>query len=283
MNAFFLLSRLFYRSHLSSACRMRKRLFFMMAGMTFLFSGCGSMHRLNRALHPVPPITRTQNPVAYPGYVPVTMPCPRPMVVLSSAKNSLWSPEASSFLKDQRAKRVGDILTISINLHDKQSFSEKRGIQAPDSPVVKLGSAFGLKDFLQKKLDKRAIAKGEAQSAFRLDEGLLLRQNAGKSEKSETNGSQEYQQHLNASVPVTVIQILKNGNLVIQGSQQIRLGREVRSIIISGVIRPSDIDSDNSITWDKVAESRLSIGSRGYLTDAQNPTWLSEVMSQLPI
>ncbi len=280
MNAVFLLSRLFHRSNLSACCRIRKRLFFMMAGMTFLFNGCGSMHRLNRALHPVPPITRTQNPVAYPGYVPVTMPCPRPMVVLSSAKNSLWSPEASSFLKDQRAKRVGDILTVSIDIHDKQAFSEKRDIKVPESPVVKLGSAFGLKDFLQKKLDKRAIAKGEEQSAFQLDEGLLLRQNAGK---SNTNGSQEYQQDLKASVPVTVIQILKNGNLVIQGSQQMRLGREVRSIIISGVIRPSDIDSDNSITWDKVAESRLSIGSRGYLTDAQNPTWLSEVMSQLPI
>ena len=83
------------------------------------------------------------------------------------------------------------------------------------------------------------------------------------------------------NVAAVVTQLLPNGNLVIEGKQEIRLNSEVRELIVAGVVRPEDIDSDNSIELPKIAEARVAYGGRGSLTNIQQPRYGQQVLDML--
>src|SRR3982074_2956308 len=80
-------------------------------------SGCSSIHRLSQ-IGETPKATGIENPTAQPGYKPVQMPMPKPEAVSYNA-NSLWRNGSRAFFKDQRAARIGDILTVTVNITDK--------------------------------------------------------------------------------------------------------------------------------------------------------------------
>jgi flagellar L-ring protein precursor FlgH len=65
--------------------------------------------------------------------------------------------------------------------------------------------------------------------------------------------------------------VLPNGNLLISGSQEIRVNHELRNLEIAGIVRPRDISRDNTISYDKIAEARVSYGGRGRIMEVQQP------------
>ena len=75
-----------------------------------------------------------------------------------------------------------------------------------------------------------------------------------------------------------ITQVLPNGNLVVNGKQEVRINSELRELVISGVIRPQDILSDNTVQHDRMAEARISYGGRGQLTDVQTPRYGQQVL-----
>jgi flagellar L-ring protein FlgH len=75
-----------------------------------------------------------------------------------------------------------------------------------------------------------------------------------------------------------VTQVLPNGNLVVQGRQELRVNFEVRELQITGVIRQQDISSTNTVSYTKLAEARISYGGRGQLTDVQQPRYGQQLL-----
>src|SRR3954462_6374141 len=86
-----------------------------------LGGGCSALDRL-AAIGEKPALTAIENPTAQPGYKPVQMPMPKPEAVSYNA-NSLWRNGSRAFFKDQRAARVGDLLTVTVNITDKANIA----------------------------------------------------------------------------------------------------------------------------------------------------------------
>ena len=88
-----------------------------------LAGGCSAVDRLSQ-IGEQPKLTAIENPTAQPGYKPVQMPMPKPEVASYNA-NSLWRNGIRAFFKDQRAARVGDMLTVTVNITDKANLSNE--------------------------------------------------------------------------------------------------------------------------------------------------------------
>ncbi|OYU88536.1 MAG: flagellar basal body L-ring protein [Bradyrhizobiaceae bacterium PARB1] len=225
--------------------------------------GCSSIDRL-ASIGEKPALTAIENPTTQPGYKPVQMPMPKPEVASYNA-NSLWRNGSRAFFKDQRARQVGDILTITVNFTDKANIAN----ETQRSRTSKEDS--GITDFAGSKL-----LSGNAASVL---PGRLLTTDSTSS--SDGKGSVVRQEALQTNVAAVVTQLLPNGNLVVEGKQEIRVNYEIRELIVAGIVRPEDIQSDNTIDSSKIAQARIAYGGRGQISDVQQPRYGQQVMDVL--
>jgi len=226
-------------------------------------SGCSSIDRLT-AIGEAPKLTAIENPTAQAGYKPVQMPMPKPEVASYNA-NSLWRSGSRAFFKDQRAHQIGDILTITVNFTDKANIAN----ETVRSRSNKEDS--GITDFAGSQL--------MGATAKKVLPGRLL--TADSSSSSDGKGTVARQENLQTSVAAVVTQLLPNGNLVVEGKQEIRVNYEIRELIVAGIVRPEDIQSDNTIDSAKIAQARIAYGGRGQLSDVQQPRYGQQVMDIL--
>jgi flagellar L-ring protein precursor FlgH len=225
--------------------------------------GCSSLDRLSQ-IGEKPKLSAMDDPTAQPGYKPVQMPMPKPEAVSYNA-NSLWRNGSRSFFKDQRAHQIGDILTVTVNITDQANFAnetQRSRANTEDS---------GITDFLGSKL-----LTGNAAKVL---PGRIL--SADSTASSDGKGSIQRQESLQTNVAAVVTQLLPNGNLVVEGKQEIRVNMEMRELIVAGIVRPEDIQSDNTIDSSKIAQARISYGGRGQITDVQQPRYGQQVMDVL--
>jgi flagellar L-ring protein FlgH len=225
--------------------------------------GCSSVDRLSQ-IGESPKLASIDNPTAQPGYKPVQMPMPKPETASYNA-NSLWRNGSRAFFKDQRAARIGDILTVTVNITDKANIAN----ETQRSRTNKEDS--GITDFVGSKL-----LTGQAAAVL---PGRLL--TADGTSSSDGKGSVNRQEALQTNVAAVVTQVLPNGNLVVEGKQEIRVNFEIRELIVAGIVRPEDIQSDNTIDSTKIAQARIAYGGRGQITDVQQPRYGQQVMDVL--
>jgi flagellar L-ring protein FlgH len=104
---------------------------------------------------------------------------------------------------------------------------------------------------------------------------------ADSSSSSSGNGQVSRNERLTLRIAATVVEVLNNGVLRVQGSQEVRVNFEIRELLVSGFVRPGDISRDNEITYDKIASARISYGGRGQISDVQQPRYGQQALDRL--
>ncbi|MBN9333797.1 flagellar basal body L-ring protein FlgH [Devosia sp.] len=231
--------------------------------LTAAMAGCNTMDRLANVGN-APPLTQIQDPTTLAGYQPVRMPMPEPMADTYQS-NSLYRTSARGFFKDERAHRVGDILTVVVTVDDRAKISNTTNRNRSSSNSAGMGGIFGAA------VDNLSGGTIDPSAAIDLKSGI---NDAGA-------GSVNRSEALNTSIAAVITQVLPNGNLVIEGRQEVRVNFEVRDLIVSGIVRPSDIQANNTISSTKIAEARISYGGRGQITDVQQPRYGQQVLDAI--
>ena len=227
-----------------------------------LLSGCAAFDRLKDIGEP-PKLSAINNPTARPGYKPVQMPMPAAQPA-SYNPNSLWRNGARAFFKDQRAHQIGDILTVVVNITDKADIANETQRSRTNTDDTTVNSLFG---WAKLPLFGSAIPGDVA--------------NTNSSTALDGKGSVNRSEALTTNVAAVVTQVLPNGNLVIEGKQDIRVNFEMRELVVGGIVRPEDIASDNTIDSSKIAEARISYGGKGQITDVQQQRYGSQLLDVL--
>jgi flagellar L-ring protein precursor FlgH len=183
-----------------------------------------------------------------------------------ASNNSLWRTGARTFFNDQRARAVGDILTVSVDINDSAQTSNATDRSRTNSYDAATPSVFGLESSLGK------ILPGAYDSTKAL---------ANSSNSASTgSGTIKRAEKISVTVAAIVTGVLPNGNLIIQGSQEVRTNREVRVLTVSGIARPEDISSTNAIKHTQLAEARISYGGKGDITNMQAPPAAQAMMEK---
>lgn len=238
-------------------------------GALITVSACGNTISRLEQVGQRPPLNPVSNPQTAPQYRPVTWPLPEPEENSVRTANSLWQPGARTFFRDQRASRVGDILRVNIEIDDEARLDNTTERSRSSSEDVQAPTLFGLES--------------------RLDNLVPLAKNVTPAQlfditgdtTSDGEGLINRRERISTQVAVLVTQVLPNGNLVIDGGQEILVNYEVREIKVSGVIRPEDINSDNTIESNQVAQARITYSGRGQISDVQQPRWGQQVIDVL--
>lgn len=180
-----------------------------------------------------------------------------------TAEASLWRSDRTSLLGNKRAEEVGDILTVVIEIDDRAEISNSSSRSRSGSEQLSIPNLLGIPQRINEALPEGAT----------LDNAV----NTNSSSNSSGDGSVSRNEKLTLRVAATVTDILPNGVLALQGSQEVRVNFELRELLVSGYVRPGDISRQNEISYDKIAAARISYGGRGQITDVQQPRYGQQV------
>ncbi|WP_417744035.1 flagellar basal body L-ring protein FlgH [Salipiger sp.] len=201
--------------------------------------------------------------------VSVPMPPPEAVRVPYRAEGaSLWERGSAGFFGDQRATQVGDILTIIIEIDDEARLSNESDRSRTGRSTLAFPKFFGYGT----QIDKILPGVGPED----LPEGNLV--DITSTTGASGDGSVERNEAISLRMAALVVQQLPNGNLVVLGRQEVKVNEELRELRVSGIIRPQDINRDNSIPYDKMAEARIGYGGRGAISRQQTRGYGEDVL-----
>jgi flagellar L-ring protein precursor FlgH len=165
-----------------------------------------------------------------------------------------------SLYTQPRVERVGDIVTVIILMNDKATLGNASG----RSQTTKDGLAI---DY--------GFNNGSSSSSSSQPAKILG--DLSSSSSSQGQGNIDRSEQIQVSVAAVVTRVLPNGNLVISGSQEVRVNYEMRQMTVAGIVNPSDISLNHTIAYERIAEARISYGGRGRQSDFQQPSWGQQI------
>jgi flagellar L-ring protein precursor FlgH len=197
--------------------------------------------------------------------ISVPMPDAQPYMPPKRAEaSSLWGSKTKSFFGDRRAKNVGDLLTVMININDQAQLRNATERSRSNTQESQDPSFFGYGSQIDKILpgvDPADLPTG----------GNIVDLNSASGAKGE--GTIRRNESISLRVAAVIIKVLPNGNFVIAGRQEVKVNYELRELRIAGIVRSVDINLDNTINYDKIAEARIAYGGKGQLTAVQRPRY----------
>jgi flagellar L-ring protein FlgH len=212
-----------------------------------LLSGCASREQMN-ALGKEPALTPVGSGYERVGDAAYSYPREPAQ---PTRKFSLWDDRQSRLFTDPRALSTGDILTVKISLDDRARFKNESERERTASRSLGVGLD----------LSWEWIKGINGNADVDLDSDT----------KSKGAGSIARSEQLDLSIAAVVTEVLPNGNLLIRGSQEVRVNAELRVLTIAGIVRVQDIGADNTIPYERIAEARISYGGRGRISEVQQP------------
>ena len=232
--------------------------------LALLLTGCGVLGRLSEVGQP-PEMSKSSDPTKEASYRPMTMPMPTPQTAAPQI-GSLWRTGSRAFFKDQRAAQVGDLLTVLVNATDTADVKNATTASRTGAETMGVPNLLGLESALPH------LLPGATASSLLSATSTNSNNGTGEIKRADT---------VTLRLAGVVTQVLPNGNLVIAARQEMLVNSELRQLLVSGVVRPQDIASDNTVTHDRMAEARIAYGGRGQLTDLQTARWGQQVVDIL--
>ena len=203
-----------------------------------------------------------QPPVTPAAYAPA-YPTEGPRSQAPHMTTSLWSSRGADLFRDRRARRLGDILTVTISIKDKATLDNRSKRSRDATHGLGFDVAYDIDAVGAKAAGKAGGSSG-------------LKSNTAQDGKGEIERSESIDLRLAA----VVSSVLPNGNLLIQGSQEVRVNFELRELTFTGVVNIADIKADNTIPYERIAEARISYGGRGRSMEVQQPAWGHQLLDK---
>lgn len=203
--------------------------------MTLLMTGCATPKRGDPEFAPAMP-QRVQTPAQYP--------------------DAIYQPATSLLLfEDIKARRVGDMITVTLQEQTDAAKSADTGTNKSTSTEILDPVIFGNSPTH----NGNPIFRNSLESEHAFD---------GAGESSQSNS-------LTGSITVSVVDVLANGNLVVQGEKWININQGEEYIRLKGIVRPSDIGSNNTIASTRVANAQIQYSGDGVLNETNSMGWLA--------
>jgi flagellar L-ring protein precursor FlgH len=191
----------------------------------------------------------------------VSEPVPLPQY---RGNNSIWQDSRADLFSDTRARKIGDTVTVRILIADKAKIKNDSERKRDATNSLDLGFAYGT-----------------TSSDVTIANAGTLGGSADSKTHTKSEGDIERKEDIQLLVAAVVSDVLPNGNLIISGSQEVRVNYELRVLNVAGIVRPLDISADNSIAYEKIAEARIAYGGRGRLMEVQQPPWGQQVIDNV--
>ena len=187
---------------------------------------------------------------------------------IPATRGSIWPGETSrnTLFQDLRARNVGDIVTIKITEKTsalKEATTSTSRSSSMDAGIQKFFGVplkFGMSDFLGQRQPFSPEVESSYDAAF---------DGSGKTRRSG---------ELSAIISARVVDILPNGNLVLEGKKDTIVNNELQFVVLSGIIRPEDINEENTVLSTMISDARIEYSGKGVIADEQGPGWLRRAL-----
>jgi flagellar L-ring protein precursor FlgH len=173
---------------------------------------------------------------------------------------AVWDGSSNDLFSDPRARKIGDVVTVAISINDKATFGNATARSLENKEIQNYDAKLGINT-----------------TTYEFNPQL----NATSTASSNGQGTIDRSEKIQLSIAAVVTDVLPNGNLILSGSQEVRVNFELRLLNVAGIVRPRDISRDNTIAYDKIAEARISYGGRGRVMEVQQPPLVQQVYDRL--
>ena len=184
-----------------------------------------------------------------------------------AAEGSLWTESSGLLFTDNKARRVGDTVIVDIIENTSSSMDANTKASRTTTMGVDVTDLMGVKRHIIKK-----------NPLFDTNGKLI---GGSFSNTLDGKGSIDRSGQVTASIAARVTEVFPNGNIQIYGKREMKVNNETQHIIVSGILRPQDIDASNRVKSTYLADSRIEYSGKGVLADKQRSGWASRIIDNL--